>query len=82
MLSPSTPLALQESYMKSHLLICLAFLGFALDCFLLRKTLVGWILFAMFVGFACLMIKYWKTYRQNYNRRMVQRDVIGTDRGN
>jgi hypothetical protein len=67
-LSPSTPLPLQAEYLKSLIGFCLAALGFSLFCFFIEKTIVGWILFFMFLGFAALTIKSGKAYKANCNR--------------
>jgi len=72
-LGPSTPLALQADYLKSQMLFFLAFLGFSLDCFLLGKAIMGWVLLAMFVGFATLTIKNRKIYKANCSRKMNDR---------
>lgn len=75
-LSRSTPPSLQADYLKSSLLLCFAFLGFSLDCFFLGKAIAGWILLAMFVGFAALTIKNRKIYKANCNRKMNDREEL------
>ena len=73
-LRPSTPLATQADYVESQVGFCFAALGIALLCFLNEKAVVGSIVLAMFLGYAVLTIKSWKTYQSNCNRRTSRED--------
>jgi hypothetical protein len=70
-LSPSTPLDLQAGYVQSITGFCFVTLGVSLCCFLLEKTIAGWMVLIMFFVFAALTIKSWRTYKANCNRRVV-----------
>jgi Flp pilus assembly protein TadB len=73
-LSPSTPLDLQAGFLQSQAAFCFVVLGISLCCFLLEKTLAGWLLLIAFSGFVVLAIKSWNTYKANCARRMVRDD--------
>ena len=74
---PSTPLTLQAAYVKSQIGFCLATFGISLLCFSFEKTIVGWIVLAMFFGFTALTIKSWTTYKANCNRPSTRVDQDG-----
>lgn len=74
---PSTPLTLQAEYVKSQIGFCLATFGISLLCFSFEKTIVGWIVLAMFFGFTALTIKSWTTYKANCNRPTTRVDQDG-----
>ncbi len=74
-LRPSTPLTLQWDYVKSQLGLCVAALGFSLFFLFSDKLVVGCIVLAVFLVFAALTIKTWKTYAANCDRRAAQADT-------
>jgi hypothetical protein len=75
-LRPSTPLETQADYVKSQVGSCFAALGIALLCFFYEKAVIGSIVLAVFLGYAALTIKSWKTYHSNRNRRSSRDDEV------
>jgi hypothetical protein len=77
-LSPSTPLPLQEEYVKSTWGGCAFFLCVSLGFFFARNVVFGGALLAVFVGSVFAAIKCWKTYKSNRERKMVQDETEAT----
>ncbi|MGJ4907507.1 hypothetical protein ACQR1V_10775 [Bradyrhizobium oligotrophicum] len=75
-LRPSTPSRLQAGYVQSQAGFCVAALCFSLLGFLFQKPVIGFIVLAMFSGFAAMTFQSWKTYHTN-RRRMSTADGEG-----
>jgi Ca2+/Na+ antiporter len=73
-LSSSTPLPLQEDYVKSLQGFCVVSLCISLSFFSFQQVIVGCLFLVVFFVSVFSMVKSWRTYKKNCNRAVAQGD--------
>jgi Ca2+/Na+ antiporter len=73
-LSSSTPLPLQEDYVKSLQGFCAVSLCISLSFFSFQQVIAGCLFLVVFFVSVFSMVKSWRTYKENCNRAVAQGD--------
>jgi hypothetical protein len=73
-LSPATPLSVQADYLNSQMVGCFGILCFSLAFFSAGEVFGGWLALGAFFMSAISIVKAWKTYKENCNRKLARDD--------